>query len=276
MAGAAALVRQVRPQLSASQTADVLTRSAHQTMGPGWNEFTGTGVLDMPAAIALAHRYDLIAPALSFSIAQGAGAARLRASASDRSGPDTEFAGGVSIEVSFSRDGEAFAPLADAGAGPFDQAYAASASQPLWFRARACDANHNCAEQAAGPFTGAGAAAGVVGPTSALPLRASLLAAGLRRCRAAARGCLRIAWRASPADAGPVGYRISVGRVSAAGLLASRAGRAASGRRIVVDLPLRRGPACGRLLARIRVSRSGATDAARRYLALPACGRGRP
>ena len=43
VAGAAALVRQARPGMSAPQVADVLRRSARQTVGQGWNELTGRG-----------------------------------------------------------------------------------------------------------------------------------------------------------------------------------------------------------------------------------------
>ena len=272
VAGAAALVRQVRPQLSAAQTADVITRSAHQTVGAGWNEYTGAGVLDMPAAIELASRYDLTAPVLSFSVSEGRGAAQVRASADDRSVSGQELAGGVSLELSYSRDGDAYVPLAAAGLGPFDQAYAVSVGQPLWFRARACDRNRNCVNQTAGPFTGAGPGT-VAGLRSLEFLRVSVLSLGIRKCRAASRGCLRLAWKVSPAGAGTVRYSISVGRIGAAGLLLRRAGHASAGRRVVVDLPLRRGLVCGRLLTRIRVSHAAASDATRRYLTLPACQR---
>ena len=60
--GIAALVWQVEPRLASEQVAQVLTRSAHQTLGRGWNEFTGAGVVDGRAAAALARRYDVTAP----------------------------------------------------------------------------------------------------------------------------------------------------------------------------------------------------------------------
>ena len=40
----------------------MLMRSAHQTVGKGWNKHTGTGVVDGRAATALARTYDVTAP----------------------------------------------------------------------------------------------------------------------------------------------------------------------------------------------------------------------
>ncbi|MGH3993048.1 MAG: S8 family peptidase, partial [Pseudonocardiaceae bacterium] len=44
VSGIAALVWQVEPRLASEQVAEVLTRSARQTRGRGWNEYTGAGV----------------------------------------------------------------------------------------------------------------------------------------------------------------------------------------------------------------------------------------
>src|SRR5919109_358630 len=63
-AGIAALVWQVEPRLASEQVADVIVRSAHQTRGTGWNEFTGAGLVDGHAATALARTYDVDAPRL--------------------------------------------------------------------------------------------------------------------------------------------------------------------------------------------------------------------
>jgi hypothetical protein len=227
----------------------------------------------MPAAIQLARRYDVIPPALSFNVLEGSGSARVLTSAVERSSPGQEIAGSVALELSFSRDGVIYAPLAGAGSGPFDQSYSVSAAQPLWFRARACDRNRNCVEQTAGPFDGAATAGGPSRTTSPGSIRARVLLAGVTRCAAARRGCLRITWRTSLTGVDRVRYSISVSRVGFAPLLARGAGRTSARRRIVVVLPLRRGPICGRLLVRIRVTHAGASDAVRRYLVLPACGR---
>ena len=57
VSGLAALVWQVQPRLASEQVADVLTRTARQTVGTKkWNERTGAGVVDGAAATALAGR----------------------------------------------------------------------------------------------------------------------------------------------------------------------------------------------------------------------------
>ena len=61
--GVAALAWQAQPRLASEQVADVVQRSARQTFGgPGWNEFTGSGVVDAQAAVDTARRYDVLAP----------------------------------------------------------------------------------------------------------------------------------------------------------------------------------------------------------------------
>ena len=62
VSGIAAVVWQVERRLASEQVAEVLTRSARQTIGSGWNEFTGAGILDAAAATALARTYDVTAP----------------------------------------------------------------------------------------------------------------------------------------------------------------------------------------------------------------------
>ena len=63
VSGLAALVWQVQPRLASEQVAHVLTRTARQTVGTqAWNEYTGAGVVDGGAAMALARVYDLTAP----------------------------------------------------------------------------------------------------------------------------------------------------------------------------------------------------------------------
>ena len=65
MAAVAALVLQANPLLAAAQVADVLRRSATQTMGTGWNPYTGAGLVNAEAAVALARVYDTTAPAIA-------------------------------------------------------------------------------------------------------------------------------------------------------------------------------------------------------------------
>ena len=62
VAGIAALTWQVESRLASEQVADVLIRSARQTVGTGWNERTGAGVVDGGAATALARIYDVTPP----------------------------------------------------------------------------------------------------------------------------------------------------------------------------------------------------------------------
>ena len=63
----AALVRQANPALTPAQVADVIRRSATQTFGTGWNEYTGAGVVNANAAVALARTYDTTPPTAVFT-----------------------------------------------------------------------------------------------------------------------------------------------------------------------------------------------------------------
>jgi subtilisin family serine protease len=63
----AALTRQANPALTPSQVADVLRRSATQTMGTGWNQYTGAGLVNAEAAVALARVYDTTPPTITLS-----------------------------------------------------------------------------------------------------------------------------------------------------------------------------------------------------------------
>ncbi len=265
VAGAAALVRQVRPALRADQVADVLVRSAS---GTGWNQATGAGILDMPAAIALAGSYDTSAPILDLSVTEGVASAGVTASADDPVVGGNETAGGVTIELEFSRDGADFAPLG-AGGSRLDGVYGVSADDPLWFRARACDRNRNCTERSGGPYTGTRVASAAQRRT---PLRGSILSLGLRRCDGGARTCLRVGWKLAPSAGGRAGYTVFVTRAGSGRPLARVNGRASGGRRIVTNIRLRRNAGCGRLVVRIRLVRAGETHAARRPLATRRCG----
>ena len=69
----ASLVLQANPALHADQVADVIRRSAHQTVGAGWNPHTGAGVVDALAAVDLARTYDTVAPTLSFGVVRAPG-----------------------------------------------------------------------------------------------------------------------------------------------------------------------------------------------------------
>lgn len=53
VAGAAAWIWTVRPELAASQVAEILRRSARDLGPAGWDQATGYGLLDVPAALAM-------------------------------------------------------------------------------------------------------------------------------------------------------------------------------------------------------------------------------
>ena len=153
--GIAALVWQVERRLASEQVADVLIRSARQTQGTGWNEFTGAGVVDGGAATALARTYDVTAPRARGSARRG-GRPRPRARAPvarpHRARPRAAPAA-CATALLVSRDGgRTYARAASAGAGARSTAAvrlrgsARTCSWPL-----ACDANGNCGRQAAGP-----------------------------------------------------------------------------------------------------------------------------
>jgi subtilisin family serine protease len=105
-AGIAALAWHVEPRLASEQVADVMVRSAHQTVGTGWNEFTGAGIVDGSAATTLARTYDLSAPRVHAKARRRGStiAVRIRRS-KDRTEQGRELAGDVSYGLLVSRNG---------------------------------------------------------------------------------------------------------------------------------------------------------------------------
>jgi subtilisin family serine protease len=261
VAGAAALVRQVGPGLRADQAADVLRRSAVQTRGVGWNEYTGAGVLDIDAATALAARYDTTAPMLSSTTDAATGTVQIRASAEDRTAAGDELAGGVSLGLDYSRDGVTFSPLITPGQAAINQSYAASAAQPLWFHASACDQNRNCVDRTLGPFTGAAPGGARV--------RTSILAFGIgRRCRPRGLPCVRLVWKSGPPTVGLLKYSIEVREVGTPQLIARAAGSTSVGHRLALNLRLRHPLRCGRIVARLTTTDAKTTQLSIRRLAV--------
>ena len=98
----------MEPRLASEQVADVLVRSARQTEGTGWNERTGSGVVDGAAATrARAHAYDVTPPRKRGRARRRDGthvAVRL-SRASDRTARGRELAGHLTYSVLVSRDG---------------------------------------------------------------------------------------------------------------------------------------------------------------------------
>jgi hypothetical protein len=201
------------------------------------------------------------------------GGVRVRASATDATGPGHELAGEVALTLDYSYDGQTFHPLTPPGAGPVDFGYTATPQRPLWIRAGACDANRNCASRSAGPFTGApGGAAGGPPPAPAPARRpaarprGAIMALGLGGpCRARGPRCLRVVWRARPAALGGVRYRLDVRQQRTGRLLARARGSARAGTRQAIALVPRRPVACGRVVARLTLrSRAGTRTVVRR------------
>jgi subtilisin family serine protease len=146
VSGLAALVWQVEPRLASEQVAEVLSRSARQTRGRGWNEFTGRGLVDGRAATRLARTYDLTAPRLRASATRSGSSVfvRLRR-ARDRTERGRELAGRVTYNLVVSRDGgRDFDPVVTGRRRPFSRSVALRGNRRNVFVATACDANGNC------------------------------------------------------------------------------------------------------------------------------------
>jgi subtilisin family serine protease len=155
-AGIAAVAWQVEPELASEQVADVIVRSARQTIpGRSWNEFTGSGIVDARAAAQLAARYDTRAP-------QPRARARRRGRRSvsitlrrarDRTEPGHELAGNVSYAVLVSSDGaRSFRAAVRPRRRPFTAKLPLSRKQARLFVASVCDGNGNCSSRPLGRF----------------------------------------------------------------------------------------------------------------------------
>ena len=153
-AGIAALTWQVEPRLASEQVADVLIRSARQTVGTGWNERTGAGVVDGAAATALARTYDVTAPPKRGSARRRDGthvAVRL-ARATDRTLASRELAGHLTYTVLVSRDGGRSYRVAVRRRKPLTQVVRLKGSKLNAVAAAVCDRNANCAVKRLGKF----------------------------------------------------------------------------------------------------------------------------
>jgi subtilisin family serine protease len=154
VSGIAALAWQVERRLASEQVAEVLIRSARQTVDRGWNEFTGAGVVDGAAATALARRYDVTAP-----VARGR-ASRVGASVSvrlrrsrDRTEKGRERAGGVRYGLLVSRDGgDSFDALARGRRDPISRTVHLRGNRLNLLVATACDRNGNCGVKRLGRY----------------------------------------------------------------------------------------------------------------------------
>jgi subtilisin family serine protease len=157
----ASLVLQANPALHSGQVADVIRRSAHQTMGTGWNPFTGSGVVDALAAVQLARTYDTVAPTISFGVERTDSSVVASVDGVDATGPGEVLAGQGESSVGISTDGKTFRKVSARVAEPLRAVVPVPRGARLWVRGTTCDALHNCTTRDAGPFSGEQAAPAV-------------------------------------------------------------------------------------------------------------------
>jgi subtilisin family serine protease len=154
VSGVAALVWQVEPRLASEQVAEVLIRSARQTMGRGWNQFSGAGILDGEAAAGLARTYDVTSPRARARARRRGARVRVRVlSAEDRTESGRELAGRVRYGLLISRDGgRDFRTVVTGRSRPFRRTVRLSGRRVNVIVATACDGNGNCGVRRLGRF----------------------------------------------------------------------------------------------------------------------------
>ncbi|HLM10598.1 MAG TPA: S8 family serine peptidase [Thermoleophilaceae bacterium] len=154
--GIAALVWQVERRLASEQVAEVLTRSARQTIGGGWNEFTGSGIVDGQAASALARAYDVTPPrARAKALRRPGNRVKIAVARSrDRTEAGRELAGRVTYGLLASPDGTTagLQVLVSRRSRPFTALVRLRGRRPNLFLGTACDRNGNCDFKRLGRF----------------------------------------------------------------------------------------------------------------------------
>jgi subtilisin family serine protease len=152
--GIAALVWQVEPRLASEQVADVLIRSARQTRGRGWNEFTGAGVVDGRAGARLARTYDVTAPRARGRAVRRGSLVHVRIGFTrDRTERGRERAGRVRYGLLVSRDGgRHYDAAVRRSRRPFRRTITLRGARPNVILTTACDANGNCGVRRLGRF----------------------------------------------------------------------------------------------------------------------------
>ncbi len=264
VSGAAALARDANPRLTAEQTADVIRRSAHQTIGSGWNSMTGTGVLDVGAAVALARVYDTEEPRADFDFTPVVGSVSVDLHAEDEGADGGSPSGVASVRVERSTDGGAtWTTLQGGGKSNWHYDEGAAPAAKRIFRATVCDANHNCETES--------------GTTSVQPLsqparpmisllRPRLATLGLTR-PAGCGACVRVVFAAK--GAGRIGWSVTLISHGAGVKMVRRAGTVLAGRLLSVRLPLSRIPLCrGRITVTTRLSTSAGSVRGTRTLSV--------
>lgn len=154
-AGIAALIWELEPRLQSEQVADVLRRSARQTLpGTRWNEFTGRGVVDGVQATALARRYDVRSPRAHARARRRGAQVRIRVRRSrDRTTRGRELAGHVRYSLLGSRDGgRSFSYVVASRRKPITRTAVLRGRRVNVFVASICDRNGNCGVKRLGRF----------------------------------------------------------------------------------------------------------------------------
>jgi hypothetical protein len=153
-AGIAALTWQVERRLASDQVAAVLARSARQTIGRGWNEFTGAGIVDGAAAAALARVYDVTAPRARGTARRLGASVRVRQRRSrDRTERGRRLAGGVRYRLLVSRNGgRSFSPVGPRQRSPISTTVPLRGRRANVLAAIACDRNGNCGVKRLGRY----------------------------------------------------------------------------------------------------------------------------
>ena len=154
VSGIASLVWDVEPRLASEQVAEVLTRSSRQTRGTGWNEFTGSGIVDGKAATDLARVYDVTAPRARAQARRRGNSVSVRmAPTEDRTEPGRELASGVTYGVLVSRNGgRSFNIVASGRTRPIRRSVRLRGRSVNVVAVTACDRNGNCAVRRLGRY----------------------------------------------------------------------------------------------------------------------------
>ena len=258
VAGAAALVRDANPRLTAEQTADVIRRSAHQTLGSGWNPQTGTGVLDAGAAVALARVYDTVAPAPGIATRAAVGRVTEEFTVPDAGVPGGAPSGVATYALERSTDGVTWTGVAPTLPPARYDETPAEAAQRRWFRATVCDVAHNCATRTFGPIIVRDLPAEPPEPPEIAAARPRLRALSLAR-PATCRACLRVTF--TTRGAGRARWSVTLSSRRAGVRTVRRHGTVRAGRRVSTLLPLSRIPACGgRITVTARLGNAAGAD----------------
>jgi subtilisin family serine protease len=154
VSGLAALAWQVEPRLASEQVAEVLIRSARQTRGRGWNQYTGAGVVDGAAATALARTYDVTSPRARGRARRAGDGIVVRATrVKDRTEGGRELAGHVRYGLLVSRDGgRSFDVVVSGRRRAFKRSLRLRGTRPNVVAVSACDGNGNCGVRRLGRY----------------------------------------------------------------------------------------------------------------------------